>query len=267
MQLTDFFESLWTGYVAVTPQAAVIHAAFTGRGETVVNDHVAFRTFDQPPLSMACLEPHLLALGYRRHAPYEFPLKRLRACAYVHPAEGAPRVFLSELISAECSTSLQRLVARICASTDAGLPASAALFCVGRPWPAVTWEEYLQLRAESEYAAWVAALGLRANHFTVSVNALRGFESVREVVDFVAGLGFRINEDGGRIKGGPEVLLEQAATLADQLPIGFAAGEEHVIPTCYYEFARRYPDADGHLYQGFVAASADRIFTSTRAAG
>jgi hypothetical protein len=35
------------------------------------------------------------------------------------------------------------------------------------------------------------------------------------------------------------------------------------IPSCFYEFARRYPMANGQLYGGFVAASADKIFEST----
>jgi hypothetical protein len=35
------------------------------------------------------------------------------------------------------------------------------------------------------------------------------------------------------------------------------------IPGCYYEFAKRYPDADGKLYSGFIAKSADKIFEST----
>jgi hypothetical protein len=35
------------------------------------------------------------------------------------------------------------------------------------------------------------------------------------------------------------------------------------IPSCYYEFARRYRLPGGELFQGFVAASADRIFEST----
>jgi hypothetical protein len=38
---------------------------------------------------------------------------------------------------------------------------------------------------------------------------------------------------------------------------------EFDIPGCYYEFARRYPDADGKLYSGFIAKSADKIFEST----
>ncbi|MEJ2595547.1 MAG: DUF1338 domain-containing protein, partial [bacterium] len=35
------------------------------------------------------------------------------------------------------------------------------------------------------------------------------------------------------------------------------------IPSCYYEFARRYPDASGKLYGGFIAKSADKIFEIT----
>jgi hypothetical protein len=35
------------------------------------------------------------------------------------------------------------------------------------------------------------------------------------------------------------------------------------IPSCYYEFALRYPDTDGKLYSGFIAKSADKIFEST----
>ncbi len=31
----------------------------------------------------------------------------------------------------------------------------------------------------------------------------------------------------------------------------------------FYEFAKRYPTANGKLYQGFVAASADKFFEST----
>ncbi len=38
---------------------------------------------------------------------------------------------------------------------------------------------------------------------------------------------------------------------------------KHQVPSCYYEFAKRYKDAKGKLYQGFVAASADKIFEST----
>ena len=35
------------------------------------------------------------------------------------------------------------------------------------------------------------------------------------------------------------------------------------IPSCYYEFALRYPMTNGELYMGFIASSADKIFEST----
>jgi hypothetical protein len=48
-------------------------------------------------------------------------------------------------------------------------------------------------------------------------------------------------------------------------PLIFAGGDVHEVPSCYYEFARRYRQSDGRLYPGFVAASANDIFESTTA--
>ena len=52
--------------------------------------------------------------------------------------------------------------------------------------------------------------------------------------------------------------------MADKIDVNFTDGQ-HQIPGCYYEFARRYAGADGEIYQGFIAASADKIFESTDA--
>jgi hypothetical protein len=46
--------------------------------------------------------------------------------------------------------------------------------------------------------------------------------------------------------------------------VPFADGT-HRVPSCYYEFARRHPLPSGELFQGFVPASADKIFHSTDA--
>jgi len=252
----DFFANLWDDYVRIAPQAARLRACLEARGEAIVNDHVAFRTFDLAPINLEVLERPLLDLGYRRHEPYHFEDKKLRAWGYL--LEGHPRVFLSELETRHFSHFLQETVARLCAQVD---PAAIQLWS-GRLWEPVTHEVYQRLAEESEYAGWVAALGLRANHFTVSVNHLQSFAGLPELLDFLEEQGFPLNMAGGRIKGTPEVLLEQASTLADRQPVEFADGT-HTVPTCYYEFARRYPDARGQLYEGFVAASADKIFEST----
>ena len=42
----------------------------------------------------------------------------------------------------------------------------------------VTHDIYEKLRTESEYAAWLYIHGFRANHFTVSVNGLKGFDGI-----------------------------------------------------------------------------------------
>ncbi|MEM1008095.1 MAG: DUF1338 domain-containing protein, partial [Myxococcota bacterium] len=209
------------------------------------------------------LEKHILALGYKRLAPYTFEQKKLRAFGYVHSVPGYPKVFLSELETAKFSKQLQDIVHGLCAQVDASRVEEASVFWAGLLWDIITYETYQTLLAESEYAAWVAVMGLRANHFTIDVNALKTLKSIEEVLDFVQDEGYTLNTSGGRVKGSPQVLLEQGSTMADRIEWTFQGGEKHVIPTCYYEFARRYPDASGNLYQGFVAASADKIFEST----
>lgn len=126
-----------------------------------------------------------------------------------------------------------------------------------------SWPAYQTLLAESEYAAWLSVMGLRANHFTISVNHLKEPVSLAGVNDLLKQAGFRLNDSGGEIKGTPESLLEQSSTLADRMTIRFDDGELREIPTCYYEFARRWPDVEGRLFQGFITESADRIFEST----
>jgi len=263
MTLDSFFARLWDDYTAMTPQAQRIHDAFIDAGETIVNDHVAFRTFDRGPITLADLEPHLLALGYTRLEPYDFPAKKLRAYGYLPPDANQPRVFLSELKCDELSATAQRIIDGLVAQIDPARVASPEVLWAGRLWDAPSFEDYQTLMAESEYAAWLSIIGLRANHFTISINHFRTFDSVEKVLAKVESLGLGINESGGRVKGSPEVLLEQGSTLADRAAFTFAGGQVEEIPTCYYEFARRYRDADGKLYQGFVAASADKIFEST----
>ncbi|MFN3197340.1 MAG: DUF1338 domain-containing protein [Bradymonadia bacterium] len=264
MNRDDFFAHLWQDFTHIAPAAAALKAALLADGEQVINDHVAFRTFDVGPWRLDALEPLLLELGYTRFAPYQFEQKRLRAFGYTCP--GAPRIFLSELETAKFSEGLQRTVAELVAQIDDG-PLSAELFWSGRPWAPVHHETWQALQSESEYAAWVAAHGLRANHFTVSVNALsEPLRSLEAILRYAEGQGLQISESGGRIKGSAEVLLEQGSTVADRVPVEFADGT-HVVPSCYYEFALRHPDETGALFEGFVARSADRIFESTHVGG
>ena len=125
-----------------------------------------------------------------------------------------------------------------------------------------SYNNYKKLLEESEYAAWLYVFGFRANHFTVSINSLKKFDTIEKVNDFIKAGGFLLNNSGGEIKGTKEDLLQQSSTLADRIKIRFLEGEFE-IPCCYYEFAQRFPDPTGSLYSGFVAKSADKIFEST----
>ena len=158
---------------------------------------------------------------------------------------------------------VQAILGRLCAQIDPARTRDIDIFWAGRLWSPLSWEDYRELLAESEYAAWVSAIGLRPNHFTINVNRLEQTPTVETVLQVVEAEGIPINESGGRVKGGREVLLEQGSTLAERMEVAFAGGVVHEIPTCYYEFARRFEESDGTLYQGFVAASVDTIFEST----
>ena len=74
-----FFVELWEDFVAIAPVAAKIKQAFERRGETVQNDHVAFRTFNTGPLSLSNLEPLITELAMKVRAVPELSPSRLRA--------------------------------------------------------------------------------------------------------------------------------------------------------------------------------------------
>ena len=123
-------------------------------------------------------------------------------------------------------------------------------------------KKYELLASESEYASWLYVWGFCPNHFTVSVNHLTNFNNLDAVNNLIKTNGHKLNSSGGEIKGSIEELLEQSSTMADKVKVQFTNTDAEV-PSCYYEFAKRYPDSNGNLYQGFVSKSADKIFEST----
>ncbi|MCA9663518.1 MAG: DUF1338 domain-containing protein [Myxococcales bacterium] len=263
-RLDELFARLWADYVAINPQAAAIHALLRGRGEVVVNDHIALRTFAGPELGLEVLARGFVDLGYVAAGDYTFPRKKLRARHYLHADPRCPKVFISELEVDRGSPALAAIVGDLVAQAAAtpGLRERWDLAAAGRPWAPVSRATYDALAAESEYAAWLAAFGLRANHFTISVNHLRTVDSLAALCELIEGAGIPLSAAGGLIKGSPADLLEQASTIAAPTEVRFADGPS-TIPGCYYEFARRYADADGRLFTGFIAGSADRLFEST----
>lgn len=257
----NLLDRLWDDYRRLNPQAGAIQRLLASSGDTVVNDHIALRTYDDRRVNIEVLARAFVGLGYQDHGEYKFPQKKLRARHYEHQDAGHPKVFISELKLGECSPPLRRIVSGLIDQVEPDMLNRVDLPVIGRPWT-VSRADYATLADESEYAAWVAAFGFRANHFTILVNALERFDGLQQLNAFLNDQGYCLNTSGGQIKGSPEVYLEQSSTLADKVAVQFSDGTA-TIPCGYYEFARRYPLPNGQLFQGFVAGSADRIFEST----
>jgi len=261
-RLDDLLHNLWQHYARVNVQAHDIHAALQAMGEQVVNDHIAFRTFNHPKLNVDALAKTFLQFGYVEKGHYTFAEKQLNAKHYEHPEERYPRIFISELLVERFSKDMQAVVQELVDAVPDNV-VHAWDFCASNVvWPMIPYATYEALRRESEYAAWLAAFGFCANHFTISINALQGFADLAAFNEFIRQSGYALNTAAGEIKGGADVYLEQSSTLASPVKVAFADGEKE-IPCCYYEFAKRYPLPDGTLFNGFVAKSADKIFEST----
>lgn len=254
-------KKLWDDYRRINPQTDGIQQFLQARGETVVNDHIAFRTFSDERVSIDVLARPFIAAGYTAGGEYLFPGKHLFARHYAHAQEDLPRIFISELKLDEMSNSLQSTVQSLLDQIPAPELERSDLCQRGRLWT-LDIATYRQLADESEYAGWLAAFGFRANHFTVLVNALRTIDGLRELNALLREQGYPLNTAGGEIKGTPADYLEQSSTLAAPVDIKFKDGVLQ-IPGCYYEFAQRYVQPNGELFPGFVSGSADKIFQST----
>jgi len=262
-QVTQLFNNIWQNYVEVTPSAKQVHELLS-TGNDVINDHVAYRTFNLEKVSLDKLAAHLIKLGYKECGEYHFDAKKLYAKHFEHPDTTQPKVFISQLLVEEFSKEVQAIIHKLVEQLPSEAVSAENFLYSGKQWN-VSFEEYQTLLAESEYAAWLAAWGYRANHFTVSINHLRDFETIDAVNSTLKAGGFKLNAVGGEVKGDESVKLEQSSTMADHAEVDFS-DKKVAIPSCFYEFAKRYPLENGELYTGFVAASADKIFESTNAA-
>ncbi len=256
----ELFNNIWQHYLEVTPSAEKVHHLL-GSGSDLINDHVAYRTFNLEKVNLEKLAAHLISLGYKECGEYHFEAKKLYAKHYEHSDNTLPKVFISELLVEKLSPQAQAIIHRLVDNIDEKAVAHYNFLYSGKHWD-ISFSDYQTLLAESEYAAWLAAWGYRANHFTVSINHLEKYDEITEVNHILKTSGFALNSTGGEVKGDKNVMLEQSSTMADKVSVAFS-DKTVEIPSCFYEFAKRYPNDNGELYSGFVAASADKIFEST----
>lgn len=290
--LEAVLDGLFARYRANVPDVdgilhALVRKEIVPDERSIENDHIAFRTLGVPHLGIASLEQVFLHHGYERRDRYDFPLKRVTAHWYAPPDERFPRIFISELQVGELSPEAQALVhsytdvvredpVRRLDLDDAG---QVVRFLHAPLWRTPTWRDYVRLRDESEFAAWVIYNRYYLNHFTIAVHNLPGgYDTVENFNRFLEGQGFTLNDSGGTVKKSADGKLLQSSTVAAIVDAEFDDGhggvERRRIAGSYVEFAeRRVLDEFVHLppheirrehrREGFEAASADRIFEST----
>ncbi len=203
-----------------------------------------------------------LELGFQYKQEYDFKEKKLYARHFESGSDEIPRIFISELKLEEMDPYVRNIALDTINNIPEEVLNDPMIFLSGRTWGKPSFEVYENLRKISEYAAWVYVYGFRANHFTVSINGLQTYNTIEKVNNLLMDNGFKLNEVGGLVKGSPQALLEQSSTIAGKLPIEFKEGVREV-PSCFYEFAKRYNDNTGNLFSGFIADSANKIFEST----
>lgn len=261
-ELSLFLEHMWIDYCSMNPQADFIYNSLKKNNPHVLNDHIALRTFQHPKLGIKSLSQHFEKYGYIAKGEYFFKEKKLYAQHFENTLDSnQPKIFISELECEKMSTQTQKILNEVITQIPDQTITTEPFVYSGKHWK-TDFTTYTQLALESEYASWVYAFGFRPNHFTVNVNALTQFSNLQDLNTYIKSLGIKLNISGGEIKGTPEELLEQSSTMAGEILVQFADGSYN-IPACYYEFAKRYALPNGHLYQGFIAQSADKIFEST----
>ena len=72
MEHRKIFENLWKEYSETNPSATKIHSLLEEEGETIVNDHVAFRTYDLPGINIEALSGIFIKAGYIEKGKYFF---------------------------------------------------------------------------------------------------------------------------------------------------------------------------------------------------
>lgn len=285
--LDQIMDALFVPYRERVPDVGKIIKAMQHKGiiaaeSDIENDHVAFRTLGVPNLGIASFETIFLHYGYTKMDPYHFSKKKLDAYWYAPPSPTYPRIFISELRVADLSEQAQQIINKFTApitkdpvdALNLDDPSAVGAFFHQPLWALPCVEDYQQLAAESEYAAWVIYNRYYLNHYTISVHALKDYNTLEKFNAFLEAIGIQLNTAGGTIKVSPDGLLRQSSSVAKMIPATFSCGTQMDIPGSYVEFAERLPLPEfsdlpneqltrSHRREGFEAGNADKIFEST----
>ena len=97
----ELLEHLWKQYLERVSYAKTYAQLVDEKGGKVVNDHIAFRTFNthtgEQPEGIRAIKHIIEVLEYKPVEKYIFKKKKLTAIHFEHPDELFPKIFVSQL--------------------------------------------------------------------------------------------------------------------------------------------------------------------------
>ena len=288
---------LWAGYLKRVSYAREYQQLINKKGGKVVNDHLAFRTFNthtgEQPEGIRAIKHIITCLGYFPVNKYEFKKKKLKAVHFEHPHTLLPKIFVSQLEVEQLPVWAQQVIKNVVKDTpyllsDHSIELLATLKEKGeltrlagealiqdleqffrRPWNVPQKSDVLNINDVSQYAAWVLLHGNSVNHFAAFIN----YQHVSEWPDLestsraMAAAGIPMKELIEGEKGGK---LQQTATLSvkeDVDVMGDDGVEKMSWTYAYYELAERgleMVNGEEKLFSGFLESQARHLFDMTK---
>ena len=288
---------LWAMYLDRVSYAREYQRLVIGKGGRVVNDHIAFRTFNthtgEQPEGIRAIKHIISCLEYVPVEKYHFQKKKLNAVHFEHPDPMFPKLFVSQLEVEELPEWAQQTINNTVKETPyllsdesiallatlkekGDLPRVAGEMLVKdlaqyfrRPWNVPRKYDVLKVNDVSQYAAWVLLHGNAVNHFTAFIN----YQNVSEWPDLeatcrgMADAGIPMKEV---LEGEKGSKLQQSATLAvkEEVEVKGDDGIEKMPWTyAYYELAERglvIENGEEKLFSGFLGEQAKHLFDMTR---
>lgn len=293
----ELFNRLWVQYIDRVPYAKMYSDLVTQKGGNVVNDHIAFRTFNthtgEQPEGIRAIKHILNFLEYKPVTKYKFTKMNLTATHFEHPDEKFPKIFVSQLEVDQLPDWAQLLIHETVKDTryllsdksigmlnllkeNGNLPVEAADFILDdlvqyfrRPWNIPEKSDVLKLNDISQYGAWVLLHGNAVNHFTAFINEqnVADWPDLETTCKALLQAGIPMKED---IEGEKGSKLRQSSTLAikEGVKVKGENGIEKIIWTyAYYELAQRgiiEQNGEQKLFNGFLGEQATHLFDMTR---
>ncbi len=293
----ELFDRLWNKYIDRVSYAKTYVDLVIRKGGKIVNDHIAFRTFNthtgEQPEGIRAIKHILDCLEYKPVSNYKFTKKKLSAVHFEHPDEMFPKIFVSQLEVVQLPVWAQKIINYRVKDTpyllsdrsiellnilkETGvLPTEAAEYLVDdlvqyfrRPWNIPNKESVLKLNDVSQYGAWVLLHGNAVNHFTAFINYqdVMDWPDLETTCKALAEAGVPMKET---IEGEKGSKLQQSSTHAvkEEVSVKGDDGIEKITWTyAYYELAERgYINEDGKqkLFSGFLGEQATHLFDMTQ---